>query len=359
MRSLIPLLSVALLTACGGAPAAPPSVVDAASIPDLPEWTDKYAATNTGDHRYFNISRLMGEGLSRLEAVEVQNHYRDLARAEPAADPVARWAAALAKVKAGELESGVKAERLAAAKFIVVFDLDDTLYDQYRADGPGCHDVAYPEAGGKTRRIKMVPGWEAILKRIDALGGLSILFSANRDEPTLENLRRIELDGQPLLGHPLIGGVLTNSFLVRQEKTEGPGAEKASKGQPVVEASKDLRLFDEALEKVIIVDDNPTRLFQLRNARLFKKFHANQWCAAAHKEQRAAYDAAMGVVQGEIEESVAWLDDHAGAHFAGAFLPYTVLGRVAVDWLRETRGWDRARAVEFLRAHPKLADADF
>jgi hypothetical protein len=359
MRSLITFFCVGLLAACGGAPPATPTVVDAASIPGLPDWTDKYAATNTGDHRFFNISRLMAQGLSRLEAVEVQNHYRDLARAEPDGEAVARWNAALAKVKAGELESGVKAERLAAAKFIVVFDLDDTLYDQYRASGPGCHDVSYPEANGKTRTIKMVPGWEAILKRIDALGGVSVLFSANRDDPTLENLRHIKLDGQSLLEHPLIGGVLTNSFLVRQEKTEGPGAKKPSKGRPVMEASKDLRLFDEALEKVIIVDDNPTRLFQLRNARVFKKFHANKWCVAAHKEQRAAYDAAMGVVQGEIEESVAWLADHADAHFAGAYLPYTMLGRLAVDWLRETRGWDRARATEFLRTHPKLADTRF
>ncbi len=74
MRYLILFLSAGSFLACGGAPKSKPSVVDAVTSPPLPDWTDKYAATNTGDMRYFNMSRLMAppHGLSRLQAVEAQ-----------------------------------------------------------------------------------------------------------------------------------------------------------------------------------------------------------------------------------------------------------------------------------------------
>src|SRR5690349_15507485 len=66
------------------------------TIPARPAWTDRYADEVVGDGRFFNISALMSEhGLSRALAVELQNHYRDLSRAEPNGDPVAHFEAAL------------------------------------------------------------------------------------------------------------------------------------------------------------------------------------------------------------------------------------------------------------------------
>jgi hypothetical protein len=32
---------------------------------------------------------------------------------------------------------------------------------------------------------------------------------------------------------------------------------------------------------------------------------------------------------------------------------------VTVRWLKETRGWDTAQAVAFVRTHPKVVDARY
>ena len=75
----------------------------------------------------------------------------------------------------------------------------------------------------------------------------------------------------------MVAGIMTNSHLIQQRKTEPPGSvDKPSKGRPVLKPSKDLRHFDPSLKNVIIVDDNPLRLFQFGNTRVFKKFHARR-----------------------------------------------------------------------------------
>jgi len=263
----------------------------------------------------------------------------------------------VAKAKAGELESGVDPEAMATAKFIVVFDLDDTLYDQYY-DGAKCHTNAFERANGKMKYIHMVPAWDDAIRRIDALGGKVVLFSANLDDPTITNLRHIQLDGKDLMSSPLIAGVFTNSHLIQQEKTEPPGSvEKPRKGRPVLEPSKDLRPLDEGLEKVIIVDDNPLRLFQLGNVRVFKKFHADRYCT--DDEMKAAYDGAMGAVVREIEDSVAYMDAQPGTSFAAAYLPYTVLGGIAVQFIMDGRGQTRKAAIKYVREHPQVVDTRF
>ncbi len=356
---ILTLILGGALAGCGAAPDAAtsgdPALLAAVSLPDLPDWTDRFADTNVGDVRFFAIEPLMhAHGLSRLDAVEVQNHYRDLTRATPAIDRGAAFAEALARVKGGDRESGLDPAALAAAPFIVVFDLDDTLWDQVRP-GPGCGDVEFEGAGGKTRRIRMVPGWQDAIHRITALGGVVVLFSANLDDPTRDALAHITLDEAPLLGHPLIAGVLTNSYLVRQSKHEGPGAQSPHRGQPVLEGSKDLRLFDEGLTRVIIVDDNPTRLFQPANARLFKKFHGDVACAG-EGAARVAYDRALKVVVDEIADAAAFGEGH-GVPFAQAYLPYTIVGRVALDFLVEAGGLERDAAVAALREHPEWVDA--
>lgn len=352
MRPLA-FLATALLAGCG---AAPDPIADLV-VPPLPDWTDRYADGNQGDVRFFNVSETMARyQLTRLQAVELQNQYRDLTRAEPGGDRAAQLAAALAQVKAGRLESGLDPAKLAAAKLIVVFDLDETLYDQYGA-GESCHDLAFDRADGQKKHIQRVPGWSEAFRRIRDLGGLVVIFSANLDEPTHENLRHWQWVGTPLLGHPEIAGVLTNSHLVLQEKREGPGRENPRKGQPVVEPSKDLRLLDETLSRVIIVDDNPTRLFQLGNTRVFKKFHAPGWCGGDAR-LKSAWQVAMTRVVDEIEESVAYMDQH-GVDFVTAWRPYSVMGQVAAGMLAETHGWSEAEVVAFLRSHPEVIDSRF
>ncbi|MEE2787039.1 MAG: NIF family HAD-type phosphatase [Myxococcota bacterium] len=337
------------------------TILDELSIPTLNEWTDRYADGKKGDVRFFNITRLMNKfGLSRLQAVELQNQYRDLTRAAPETSRVDALQTALDAVKKGELESGVDAQALAKAKFTIVFDLDDTLYDQYYPGGETCHGVAFKRQNGKMKYIQPIPGWTEAIKRIVALGGKVVLFSANLDETTLENLAQMKIDDVPLTQSPLISGIMTNSHLTQQEKTEPPGSRLTPrKGRPVIEPSKDLRHFDPSLERVIIVDDNPLRLFQYRNTRLFKKFHADDWCTTKDEVKKAAYDRAMLTVVKEIEESLAYMEANRDVNFATAYLPYSYLGRVAVQFVMDGKNWTRAQANAYVRTHPDVVDARF
>jgi hypothetical protein len=336
-----------LLAGCGAAPAKAP-VPDAladVSIPALPDWTDPYAGSDPGDARFFRIEALMQRyELSRMDAVELQNRYRDLTRAAPEGDRAAQFAQALAAVKRGERESRLDPSALEKAPFIIVFDLDDTLYDQYHTP-EGCADATF-DAGGKPRRIRFTPGWDAAIRRIRALGGAVVVFSANRDDTTWANLEHMPLDGQPLATSPDIAGVLTNSYLVLQEKADGP---------PVVVPSKDLRIVDPDLQRVVIVDDNPTRLFQPRNVRIIKKFRGEDACRATDPARRRAYEEALPTVVHEIEDAAAFAQrEHVP--FAQAFLPYSALGRPAVAALRDA-GVAEGDAVEYVRRHPDVADA--
>lgn len=346
----------------------PPSGTDVSSrdplgeltLPALPLWVDKYASPSQPPPPFFVISRLMERyQLTRAQAVELQNHYRDLTRATPGLDPLHAFNTALERVRRGEFESRLNPEQLGKASFIVVFDLDETLWSQYYPPeiAATCHDLVVQ--GGKPpagRYVKLVPGWQQAFERIQALGGAVVLFSANLDEPTFENLAQWKFHGTALTESPEISGILTNSHLVMQDKDEGP------RKDPVREPSKDLRIFDEGLGKVIIVDDNPTRLFntQLINARVIKKFEAKDYCSPSDPVVRRAFDDSLPQVVREIEESVQYMNQHLhGRDFSRAFLPYTWLGQLTVRFLMESGGMERARAIDFVRNNPQAVDSKF
>ncbi len=329
--------------------------LDALTIPALPGWVDKYAGPNEEERRFFNISRLMERfQLTRLEAVELQYQYRNLVRSSSNPSLVHTFNTALHRSRRIELNNHHQPGKLREARFIVVFDLDETLFSQYYPAkvGEACHDVAIPLKDG-VRYLKLVPGWQQAFERIHALGGEIVLFSANVDALTRENLAHWKLEGVALAGHPAIAGLLTNSHLVLQEKSEGVSDPR--KGNPVREPSKDLRVFDETLRRVIIVDDNPTRLFQMRNARIFKKFEAEPFCTTSDPALRRAFEQAMPIVVREIEDSVRDMDAR-GVSFAEAYLPYTSLGQVTVQFLVDSGGFDRAGAIEYVRRNPQVVD---
>jgi len=347
--------------ATGPAVAGPPSSpeLDAASLPPRPAWTDRHLDESAPPPRFFNISGLMtAHGLTRDRAVELQNHFRDLVRAQPDAHPDAHFATALAKAREGTFEGRRDVERLAAAPFIVVFDLDDTLYDQsYSAErSASCFDLEVPREGG-SKRIKLAPGAAAALDRVAALGGAVVLFTAAPDEPSHANLRAWSFGGAPLPEHPAIAGVLTNSHLVLQDKREGPGAVEPRRGYPVLEPSKDLRIVDEALERAILVDDNPLRTFQPGNVRVVRKFDADVYCATTDAKLRRAFERTLPDVVAEIEESLRWARG-AKVSFVTAYLPYSQAGRVAVDFLRGAGMSERA-AIAHIRTHPEVVDREF
>ena len=329
------------------------------TLPSRPAWMDRYADDNVGDMRFFNISALMHEhGLTRDRAVELQNHYRDLTRAKPSADPTATFKTALERAKRGEFEGRRDVDKLAKATFIVVFDLDDTLYDQSYdpATAQKCFDLDV-EHNGKHRRIKLAPGATVALDRVAALGGAVVIFTAAPDEQSLANVRAWQFGGKSLLDHPAIAGVLTNSHLVLHDKREGDGAADPHRGHPVIEPSKDLRIVDETLLRAILVDDNHLRTFQPRNLRLTKKFDAAAYCNATDPKLKKAFDRTLPEVVAEIEESLRWAKQ-AKVPFATAYLPHSHIGRIAVDFLRGAGMSERA-AVEYVRTHPEVVDRDF
>ena len=340
-----------------------PETVAKHTLPPTPCWTNKYVDRIDENVRYFHLPGLMTEyGLTSLQAVELQNHYRDIMRATPDGDEAAAFQTALDRVKKGEFESGVDPEAMARAKFIVVFDLDETFYDQRTGDAE-CNDAAFEyESRGetKTKYVKMVPGWQAAVARIAELGGVTVLFSANLDARTLLNLSKVNLDGVPLTESPKIAGIMTNSFLTQQTKTAPPGsAETPWKGKPVFEPSKDLRHFDPDLKKVLLVDDNPLRFFQFRNTRTFQKFHADKLCGAEDPELRAAYENMLPAMIAEVEESVAWMGGGEGRDFVTAYLPYSDLGQVAHRFLMQTRAWSAEKARDYIRSNPGVVSPKF
>jgi hypothetical protein len=297
--------------------------------------------------------------LVRAQAVELQNHYRHLT-ASPGADPVSAFNTALARVLRGEYESRLDLERLGKGRFIVVFDLDETLWDQYYSAelGAACHDLTVLDGEPPSERyVKLVPGWQQAFERIQALGGAVVLFSANLDGPTYKNLAQWKLGGVALTESPAIAGILTNGHLILQDKLEALTDQE--KG-PIREPSKDLRIFDfdKDLKRVIIVDDNPTRLFQMRNARIIKKFSADTYCKASDPLLHRAFDDSLPEVVREIEESAQYMNQHNG-DFADAYLPYTSLGQVTLRFLIESGGLERAQAIEYVRLHPEAVDSKY
>lgn len=326
--------------------------LDAITLPPKPAWTDKYHQDGPAARR-FRISEVMARHeLSRAQAIEVQNVYRDLARADPEADDLdALLRAAIASVRAGTYEDDRDHARLAEARFVVVFDLDETLYDQSldAAAGPGCHDVVLDTDKGP-RWIKLAPGWDAAIRRIGELGGAVVLFTANVDDKTWANARAWTLDGAPIVDGDLVAGLLTNGHLVQQHKDDG---------EPIQEPSKDLRIVDETLSRAIIVDDNPNRVAQQANLRVVKKFDAAQYCAATDANVRRAYEQSLPRVVWEIEDSLRFMDANPGTTFADAYRPYTVMGQVAVRLARDTLALDDAAAVDWVRSYPRMVDDDF
>lgn len=336
------------------APSAAFAQLDSYTLARIPDWSDRYATADPAtDVRYFRIPKLMKDfGLSRFEAVELQNHYRDFTT-RGVAGPEA-FTHAVQEVKAGRLGSGVDLAKLRSAPFIVVYDLDETLYQAFYASGkrgPAWRDLSF-DSRGETAYIKLRPGWEQALRRVRELGGLVMIFTARSDDIAESAVSQWRLGDQNI--REVIDGFLTKSHLVQQDKADG---------DPVVFPSKDLRMFDESLERVIIVDDNPRRVVQHHRQRLIKKFQADPYLAVKNGPEgrsvlTASFEATLPMVVRELEESVAFQRAHPGTSFATAYLPYTMLGQTAVEAL-VTTGLTTEQARDYIRKNPGYVDEAF
>jgi hypothetical protein len=127
----------------------------------------------------------------------------------------------------------------------------------------------------------------------------------------------------------------------------------------VMTPSKDLRAITD-LSRVVLVDDNPTRVFQPANLRLVRKFKADRHCADFESD----FDAQGGTlaqVWREIRDSLEYVNVHRPGQvsFAEAFLPYTQTGGLARRWLIESAGMSDWEATEYVRSKPSIVDQKF
>jgi len=336
------------------ATAIPQTLLDAYTIPPLPDWSDKYAHTDHGlDVRFFRIKKLMNDfRLSRFQAVDLQNHYRHLTATEVL--PTLAFERSLAEVRAGRSLSGVDISQLRSAAFIVVYDLDETLYQAFYktgARGPTWHDFSF-QSRGQDVYVKLRPGWVQAVQKIHQLGGMVVLFTARADDVAESAARQWMHAGKNI--RELVDGFFSKSHLVLQEKTDG---------DPIVVPTKDLRFLDESLEKVIIVDDNPRRVFQHHRQRLIKKFQADPYLEDIHTKFGAStlvrsFEQTLPMVVREIEEAVVFMRAHVGTTFAQAYLPYTMLGKVAMEALINS-GLSESQARDYIRKNPSYVEEAF
>lgn len=258
---------------------------------------------------------------------------------------------ALERVKKFDFESGLNPEKLKKAPFIIVVDVDETLLQQYYRSwkkGEKYYDYMVKFKDGKSKGVSFAPGWQKLMKRVKELGGLFIIFSANKDT-TIWSIVNTAKVGKLTLAQAS-DGVMTNSYLTMQSKYEG------RRMRPISNPSKDLRNLDYRLSKTIIIDDNPKRIVQHDRLRLTKKYHADKYFSK--DVAKKAYEKQLDVVLHEIEESLAYSKKHK-IPFAKAYLPYTQLGNVAVKWLVESKVFTKAKAIDFLRKNPYFVDRKF
>jgi hypothetical protein len=320
-------------------------------LPALPDWTDKYAGSNKGDMSYFKISALVETlKLTRLQAVELQNHFRDLT-AEGMKSQKA-FEEALNRVRTFQFESGLDPAKLDAAPFIVVFDMDETLLQQYSSKKECPKKYYQVKFAEGVRCVSMAPAWEKMMKTVKELDGLVVIFSANVDDVVWKIFNTVTIDDKKVSEY--VDGIMTNSYLILQGKDEWVSGKK--RGDPVVVPSKDLRFLDETLEKVIIIDDNPGRIIQDYNLRLPGKYRSRRYYT--DKLARMAYDKQLPEVAAEIVESVEYAKKK-GIPFVQAYLPYSQLGQVSLNWLVDTGTFTRTAAIEYIRRYPDIVDKKF
>lgn len=326
-------------------------------VPPLPAWTDKYAGSGKAFPGFFKLSALVKTlDITLLQAIELQNHFKDLTANDVI--PQKAFETAIQLVRDNNFESKLVQKKLDAAPFIVAIDMDETLLQQYysmwECNKKKYYDYLVKFRDGSTRGVSMAPGWQKLLETIRGAGGLVIIYSANTDEVVWDILKIVQINNQSLADYA--DGVMTNNYLVLQGKWEWLPGYAIKPSSPVSEPSKELKLLDRTLDRVIIIDDNPTRIIQNSRLRLPKKYQADLFYSS--KAARKLYNTQLPAIAAEITESAQYAKANP-VTFAIAYLPYTQLGKVAVEWLVDSKLYTEQQAIEFIRKNPEFVDKKF
>lgn len=210
------------------------------------------------------IEKLMADySLTRLQAVEVQALLRRFTKVPNDQ----QFEGAIDLVKQGQTLSGLNVEKMQAAKFVVVLDVDGTLLDQDSKTGfiDGVHKASFLLDGSQVNNVAINDGAIELIRRSRELGASVILFSRNNDILIHTIMDKIEVDGASL--RDMVDGVLTSSHMtVPGDETDRSRYLSFSK---VIR--KDLSIFE--VERILIVDDDPEYVLQKDKVRVVSPFN--------------------------------------------------------------------------------------
>lgn len=328
---------------------------------------------------HLDINKMVKDGYTRAEAIEIQNQMKDALESDPYylkledegkshklfknKDTLVITALekAIKSVKENRyFESGYNPnEKLKENEFYVVFDLDETLLVQWYKLGEkgekyydftiNTEDNILRPTLTSPKYISMNPGLEKMIKELNSIPHCKgvIFFSAKLDKPTLEIVENMKIDGKSVKN--FIKGIYTRNYLVRE--------------QDPTKLAKDLRMLDESLKQVIIVDDNPSRILekQKRNIREITKYNPEEYLKAKldtnDKKIVDYYEKVLPIVVKEIKEA----DEYATKNkikFADAYYPYSMSAQAKLLTLMK-EGHKLSEAVDIIRKNKDLFDPHF
>lgn len=328
---------------------------------------------------HLDIDKMLKDGYTRPEAIEIQNQMKDILEADPYymklesegkttsllknKDTIVIKALekAIKSVKENKyFESGYNPnEKLKDNEFYVVFDLDETLLVQwYKAGEKGkkyydftinTEDNILRPTLTSPKYISLNPGVQKMIKDLNAIPHCKgvIFFSAKLDQPMIEITENMKIDGKPVKS--FLKGVYTRNHLVRD--------------QDPTKLAKDLRMIDESLKQVIIVDDNPTRIpeKQSKNTREITKYNPEEYLKAKidnHDEKIVNYyEKVLPIVVKEIKEA----DEYATKNkikFVDAYYPYSLAAQAKILTLIK-EGNSLNEAINILRKDKELFNTPF
>lgn len=274
---------------------------------------------------WLDIEKTMSAlGVQRYEAHEIQNLMRDeLEKASGGFSPLTQrpyLGAALGHAvervtKNHEIESGFKPLTYADGDFVIALDLDETLLCHWYEEGekqgtfvssprdvvPNSIDKAtgdsLPEATivYSPRRVQIRPGVDEFMRDVAKLPGFRgfIVFTA-KDDNAAVGLVRAWRAYRPDFWTNVIA-VLTRNHLRYDASVPKP--------------SKDLRIFDESLTHVFLIDDNESRVMQKPLNYMIPKFNADAYlrslAAGGSREVKVLNEGLMPYITKTLSDCVA------------------------------------------------------
>lgn len=199
-----------------------------------------------------NIEMVMRDfKLTRLQAVEVQA----LLRHHSSSPTSTEFLHAVDLVRSGHTLSRLNVDKVMAAPFTIVFDIDGTLLDQdSETFVRKVHEASFAVDGKKIHHVALNPGAINLIKKARELNGAVVLFSRNNDALIWEILRSMTFEGQAL--SQMVDGVLTSSHMT----VPSAEVETYSEGPSYKLLKKDLSIIPS--KRVILIDDDPEYVLQ-------------------------------------------------------------------------------------------------